>query len=433
MQMYEKAIIGNAITNTLTDLSEVGIYGFPITRNTDGSVTHPPTYTDYKNNPTASKLREFTNSGHKANGIAIIAGFNCLCCIDFDLKNTNQKDLFERWKKLISPETLSKCYIEITRNNGYHVFFFCKNFSFDAQPAANEDGRAVIEFFCKQNKIVYTFPTPGYAEVNISLYDTGEVSREEALIMLHTAELFNCYKGKRESYTPGTRKKLAYPEGKETLFHDFDYRVDCDILLDWFCKRTRWRQEYNERRKEYELWHPNAGGTARSAVYFVMTNRLIVHSETQKLFPTWGSYDPENPTPYVITPTHILYTLCDQDFIEVERIMKQLLPIKIAFRVKRWLLTYIDKAYIKSSINKLGQKKIAGKSGYTIKVDSYLLVYLMHLIDPEYSWTCEGTHDECFTAEECKDIIPNNAILSYAFGQTLFIDRNFKYPINWDL
>lgn len=420
------------IEQTLLDLQGEGIWGFPITRFTDGKISHPDTYTDYKNNPTSPVLKYYIFRYKSANGIAVIAGVNSLCCIDFDLKNTTDKDLFERWKALIDPEILERCYIEKTRSGGYHVFFFCDGFQYDALPAANEEGRAVIEFFYKQNKIIYTFPTPGYTEERNSLYDTGRLTRQEALILLQTAELFNCYKGKKASYTPGSFKKLEYPKDKKNLFQDFDYHVDSNELMHWFSKQTRWKYEFNERRNEYELWHPHTSVKARSAVYFTKSNRMIVFSESQKLFPSWSAYDEKNPTPYIITPTHILYSLADQDFAEVERLIPSLMPPKLSFKVKKWLLSYIEKDYIKSTAYKLGQKKICGSSNYIIKVDSYLLVYLMHLIDPEYTWTCEGYYDEYFSNDECKDVIPPNTLVSHAFGHSLFVYKDFRYPITFD-
>ena len=415
------------------DLQKQGIYSFPVHRDQDGVVTHPDAYADFRNNPTKGVLVDFYRMYPHFNGRAVVAGVQGLCCIDFDLKNSKDKDLFSRWVAFIYPEILERCYVERTRSGGYHVFFFCPEFRYDAKPAANERGRAVIEFFCRQNKIIYTFPTPGYFEESNSLFDTATLTKEEALQLLHAAELFNQFKGKEKTYrTAGTGKRLEYPAELKSFFRDFDYRMDPDKLMDFFCAKTGWRCEYDPRRKEFQLWHPNTTVKARSAVFFAVSNRLIVFSESQQLFPSWCSFDEGSPTPYIVTPTHILYVLCDHDFAEVERLVRKLLPPPIKYKVRRWLLTYIDKEYLKATVCLLGQKRIAGKAGYTIKVDSYLLVYLMHLIDPGYTWTCEGYHDESFTAQECKDVIPDGAIISHAFGESIFIDRQYRYPIIFD-
>lgn len=416
----------------LLELSTVGIYGFPITRSADGKITHPNTYTDYKNAPTDYKLHELIREGVNSNGIAVVAGFNNLCCVDFDLKNTSDKGIFERWKSLISPETLDKCFIESTRSKGFHVFFFCPEFQYDALPAASEDGRAVIEFFCKQNKIIYTYPTPGYTEVNISLFDIGVLTIAEATNLLKAAELFNCFKGKTEKHTTGIGRKLEYPTDKISLFEDFDLRVNPLDILTLFCKKTGWTIEYKPRRKEYELWHPATSSTARSAVYFEKTNRLICFSESQHLFPSWMQFDESKPTPYIVTPTHILYRLFDNDFVQVEIELKKLLPARISFKIRRWLLTYIEKDYVKRTIDKFGQRRIAGTCGHTIFVDSYLLVYLMHLIDPAYTWTCEGYSDEYFNADDCKSFIPDGAIVGFGCRSSILLDKTHHYPFNWN-
>ena len=416
------------------DLAQSGIYPLPVHRNPDtGVVTHPESYAEFRNNPTKESLIDFYHQYPRFNGRAVVAGFSGFCCIDFDLKNTQDKDLFTRWVAMIYPEILERCYIERTRSGGYHVFFFCPEFRYDAKPASNEQGRAVIEFFCRANKIIYTYPTPGYTEVQNSLADAGTLTKEEALILLQTAELFNLYRGKQKTYhTAGTGKRLEYPAEVRSFFQDFDLRVNPDELMDYFCKQTGWRCEYNARKNEFELWHPFTTVKARSAVFFPVSMRMIVFSESQQLFPSWCSFDESKPTPYIVSPTHILYALADQDFAEVERLARKLMPPKISVKVKRWLLTYIDAEYIRATVTLLGQKKICGKENYTIKVDSYLLVYLMHLIDPQYTWTCEGYHDEYFSAETCKEVIPDDAIISHAFGTSIFIDRQYRYPLIFD-
>ncbi|MCV5968611.1 hypothetical protein, partial [Lactococcus petauri] len=45
--------------------------------------------------------------------------------LDFDIKNTERKTIFDEWLSLVTcqwPEILDKIYIEQTRNKGYHVW-----------------------------------------------------------------------------------------------------------------------------------------------------------------------------------------------------------------------------------------------------------------------------------------------------------------------
>ena len=45
-------------------------------------------------------------------------------CLDFDLKNTKDKEIFNKWMQIVSnsePEILSKCFIEKTRKRGYNL------------------------------------------------------------------------------------------------------------------------------------------------------------------------------------------------------------------------------------------------------------------------------------------------------------------------
>lgn len=108
-------------------------------------------------------------------------------------------------------------------------------------------------------------------------------------------------------------------------------------------------------------------------------------------------------------------------------------PKFIPIRHKRFLLKYVDKKILKK-YNHLfyGRSRIPGKTEYVIKVDNPLLVYLMWLISPEYTWTCENErYQKYFSAEQCRDAIPPNSILEYVNGGEVWVNRELNYPANW--
>jgi len=93
----------------------------------------------------------------------------------------------------------------------------------------------------------------------------------------------------------------------------------------------------------------------------------------------------------------------------------------------RFLLTYLDKGYIKTRINLYGAKTITGKCSYKFGVSTSLLVFLMSAIEPKYTWTCAGKHDELMTNENCKTRLNENAL----FNGINWIDKTTKLPVAW--
>lgn len=100
---------------------------------------------------------------------------------------------------------------------------------------------------------------------------------------------------------------------------------------------------------------------------------------------------------------------------------------------KRFLLTYVKKEVIKKNKHYYGQWRLPSKNSYVVKVDTPLLVFLMWLIAPEYIWTCDphDRYDKYFSPEDCKETIPEGAILDHVGGNQVWIDRALNYPANW--
>lgn len=103
-------------------------------------------------------------------------------------------------------------------------------------------------------------------------------------------------------------------------------------------------------------------------------------------------------------------------------------PIKSANNKQyRFLLTYVDKQHLKPHLSKLGARVIAGKTPHKIRVSSPLLVLLMSIIEPQYTWTVSENADEHLTNDQCRLRMPANAL----FDGTNWIDKSQKIPIGW--
>jgi hypothetical protein len=114
---------------------------------------------------------------------------------------------------------------------------------------------------------------------------------------------------------------------------------------------------------------------------------------------------------------------------ELQQVTKRLTKKASTSNMKifRFLLTYVEKNIIKDTFSKYGSKVIAGRSGHKIKVSSPLLVYLMSIVEPEYTWTCGNVFTEEISNDVCKNRIPKDAL----FTKDGWIDKTHKFPVTW--
>lgn len=93
----------------------------------------------------------------------------------------------------------------------------------------------------------------------------------------------------------------------------------------------------------------------------------------------------------------------------------------------RFLLTYFDRQLVKSKLKLFGSTVIAGTSRYRVKVTSPLLVFAMHLIDPETTWVSVGNASESMTNDQCKARFHTGA----RYDGNNWIDKTHKIPVAW--
>jgi len=404
------------------------IWCLPVTRASDGKIIHPPAYAAYRNDPGKKALAQFFEIDNHYNGIAAIPGINGLCCLDFDIKNTTEKDIYDKWASAVDPRVLAKCFIESSKSGGKHVFFFCHGFDHERQLAFSVEGKIAIEIFCVNEFIVYTHPTPGYTPDHLSLSETGIIDATDAAGFIEAAEKLNRLEGKEKTIKGKGSLRLTYPDKYENLFHRFDFQVDLSILLDWFKGREKWKVKYDPRSEAYILTHP--GSTAsRSGVFFEKSKRFICHSTSQSLFPSWGNHSKTTPVAYNITPSGFVYYCVGESFDDAAKVISRMIPPAVSFSDRRWLLKYVTKDYLKQTIHKFGARKLTGTDSYTIKVSSHYLVYLMALFEPQYTWTTTGQADQEFDDQTCKEIVSQGRI---DYLRTPIILNEHNYPLAWD-
>lgn len=141
-------------------------------------------------------------------------------CLDFDIKNTKDKNLYFKWFNLISnnlPDVITKLYIEKTRNNGYHVWLKYTKELNKLSLADSDLGAEVIALYAG-GPLVYTYPTPGYEIQSGSMEDLQELTEDEFNYLIETSQYFNEYK---PSYDPNL-KAVSYPLGMEKFCSELD-------------------------------------------------------------------------------------------------------------------------------------------------------------------------------------------------------------------
>ena len=150
-------------------------------------------------------------------------------CLDFDIKNTNNKNLYHQWFNMVAnqrPDILNKLYIEKTRNAGYHIWLHFNKELNKLSLADSDKGAEVIALYAG-GPLVYTYPTPGYEIQSGSMEDLQQLTEDEFTYLIETSQYFNEYKPK---YDPAL-KAVTYPKGMEKFCTDFDTKIANETWL----------------------------------------------------------------------------------------------------------------------------------------------------------------------------------------------------------
>lgn len=258
------------------------------------------------------------NNGYmnRANGIAIKV-LPPLGMIDFDLKNTSDKEVYSKWLLEVSnrdPSVLSKVCIERTRNAGYHVYFKYAKLDRKIPLARGANGEEKISIYTG-GLLSYCSPSPGYTIIHNNFDDIGFVTEEQYDIMVTAAAAYH------EDAHPveGKIQMMDYPPEYESLCLQFDEQTTDEMfnqLLNditlFECKDWRKRKKKNQHYVPYLRLGSKAEYSAK--VYF-KSKRLLLFTDSLKKFPTWNDYVPEQTNKkWSLSPAKIIFYKNDQDW-----------------------------------------------------------------------------------------------------------------------
>lgn len=127
------------------------------------------------------------------NGLALKL-FTPFGMFDFDLKNTNDKTIYDEWVKLIKdryPEALEKICVEKTRSGGYHAYIRYTDIGNNKIALAKAANGSEIISIYTGGLLSYCAPTPGYEHISGKLNELENLTHEEFNFMRETATTFN--------------------------------------------------------------------------------------------------------------------------------------------------------------------------------------------------------------------------------------------------
>jgi len=234
-------------------------------------------------------------------------------CLDFDIKNTKDKNLYFKWFNIVAnqmPDVLPKLYIEKTRNDGYHVWMHYNKELNKLSLADSDLGAEVIALYAG-GPLVYTYPTPGYSEVSGSMEDLQPLTDNEFAYLIETSQYFNEYKPK---YDPNL-KAVSYPVGMEKFCAEFDSKINEDtwlqILKDISLVPLP-NYKYSAKDKFVAFSRNGSESSAISAKVYFHTKRVMIFSASLHDFPNWHNKH-EYPV-WCLPPSFVLFYKNNRDW-----------------------------------------------------------------------------------------------------------------------
>lgn len=293
------------IKEIYTEYTQMGIKVIPI--QWDAATKQPVSHRNWSN-PEDLKLRSTDN------GLMILTG-NGYGCLDFDLKNTKDKELFNKWMQIITnecPEVLNNLFIEQTRNGGYHVWMKYANLPKKTALAESPEGSEVIALY-SNGPLVYTFPTPGYTEFSQSMADISEITEAEYNYLIGISQYFNEYK---PNYNPNN-VAVNYPVGYEKVLSEYDTNLSdegFEVILNLIGLS---QCNYKYRSKDKFVAYKRAGSTSEgiSAKVYFKTKRVMIFSASLHNFPNW--HNKESYPVWSLPPSFLLFYHFNREWEQV--------------------------------------------------------------------------------------------------------------------
>lgn len=265
-------------------------------------------------NYTEGTFSNFIKDVSASNGIALKL-FPPFGCIDFDLKNTEDKSVFKIWMKAVQSQDdgiFSKICIEETRNAGYHVYIKYPKLTSKIALARETKGEEVIALYTG-GTLSYCDPTPGYNMFHNELTDLADLTDDEYDTLISCAESFDKYipvVGER------TNILIEYPREYENLCLQFDKNITdeaFDLLLNDIGLFNN--RDYKYGKKDKFIAYLRNGSKAKlSAKVYFSTKNVQLFTSSLGGFPHWGTRSDKDDHSWNLSPSRLVYYDQDKDW-----------------------------------------------------------------------------------------------------------------------
>jgi len=301
------------------DLFKLGLMPIPLIWDTDlkSASSHYIAHSEITaENYNAANFGTVIKNLHQANGMAIKL-FPPFGCIDFDLKNTEDKAVFEIWKKAVNSldgDIFDKICIETTRNGGYHVYIKYPKLSSKLSLARTEAGAEVIAIYTG-GTLSYCDPTPGYEMVHNEFIDLAELTADQYDIITSCCIHFDKYKPELNSQQSTIIK--SYPLEYESVCLQFDSKCT-DEIFTHLLSSIGLVNAPDYKLKKTDKFQPvlRVGSKATySGKAYYSTKNLQLFTSSIGCFPSFSDRVDKDDTSWNLSPSKILFYKNDKDWI----------------------------------------------------------------------------------------------------------------------
>lgn len=279
------------------------------------TATAHPEHDLHKVNMNITAVQNLLQGGFaKCNGIALKV-VPPLGMFDFDLKNTNNKKVYDDWVSMVSAQNedvFKKVCTERTRSGGYHVYIKYQKLSHKI-PIARSDGKEVISVYTG-GLLSYCSPTPGYSIVHNNWDDLNMLTDDEFNLMVTCAAYFN----EDKEHTPGlsTVQLIDYPIEYESTCLQFDQKITND-LFEILLNSIGLFQVKDQRQYAKKQWVAflREGSTASySAKVYYKSKRCLIFSGSMPQYPSWHDSAKMGDRSWSLSPSKIVYYKNNKDW-----------------------------------------------------------------------------------------------------------------------
>jgi hypothetical protein len=305
--------------NYFIDLFKLGLMPIPLIWNTEkkSADSHYISHSEI----TAETYNETTfgtviKNLHNANGMAIKL-FPPFGCIDFDLKNTEDKTVFNTWKKAVASlddSIFDKICIETTRNGGYHVYIKYSKLQSKVSLAREEKGEEVIAIYTG-GTLAYCDPTPGYKMIHNEFNDLDELTADQFDVLTSCCASFDKYKPELNSQKNDIIQ--SYPLEYESLCFQFDRKCTDEIfthLLNSIGLVFAPDYKLKKNDKFQPVLRVGSKATYSGKAYY-STKNLQLFTSSIAGFPCFNDRVNKDDTSWNLSPTKIIFYKNDKDWI----------------------------------------------------------------------------------------------------------------------